>query len=80
MYNYNTIVFPDNNQPGYYTLDLNLSLNNLSKYFRIYANFENVLNQKNEHSGLYTQSGIYTAVIPQPGFTFRTGIEVYLNK
>jgi len=33
MYNSNTTVFPNNKQDGYYSLDLNLSINNLSKYF-----------------------------------------------
>lgn len=80
MYNANSSIFPDNNQPGFYTLDLNLSVNNLSKYFRIYADFENITNNKIEHGGLYEQRGIYTAVIPQQGFTFRAGIELFLNK
>jgi len=80
MYNANSIVFPDNNQPGFYTLDINLSLNNLSKYFRIYGNFENITNEKIEHGGLYGQSGIYTATIPQSGFGFRAGLEVFFNK
>ncbi len=80
MYNANTEIFPDNNQSGFYTLDLNLSVNNLSKYFRIYANLENITNGKIEHGGLYGQSGIYTATIPQQGFTFRVGIELFFNK
>ena len=80
MRNANTDVFSDNNQPGFYTLDLNLSINNLSKYFRIYANFENITNNEIEHGGLYGQSGIYTAVIPQSGFIFRAGIELFFNK
>jgi len=80
MYNSNTTVFADNKQKGYYTLDLNLSVNNLSKYFRIYANFENITDNKIEHGGLYSQSGIYTATIPQQGFAFRVGIEIFLNK
>ncbi|MBN2756038.1 MAG: TonB-dependent receptor [Bacteroidales bacterium] len=80
MYNANATIFSDNIQPGFYTLDLNLSVNNLSKYFRIYANFENITDEKQEHGGLYDQTGVYTAVIPQQGFTFRAGIEVFFNK
>lgn len=80
IYNANTTLFPDNMQPGYFTVDLNLSVNNLSDYFRIYANFENILDEKIEHGGLYGQSGIYTAVIPQQGFTFKVGIEILFNK
>jgi len=80
LYNANTTIFPSNKQPGYYTLDLNLSANNLSKYFRIYADFENITNNKIEHGGLYEQSGVYTAVIPQQGFTFKAGIELFFNK
>ncbi len=80
MHNANTAVFADNVQTGYYTLDANLSLNNISKYFRIYANFENLLDEDINHGGLYGQSGIYTAVIPQQGFTFKVGIQVFINK
>ncbi|MBN2891185.1 MAG: TonB-dependent receptor [Bacteroidales bacterium] len=80
MYNMNTDIFPNNIQPGYFNLDANIALNNLSQYFRIYANFENVLNQYVEHGGLYEQSGVYTAVIPQNGFTFKVGIEFFLSK
>ncbi len=80
MNNLNTEIFPDNNQPGYYTVDLNLSVKNISKYFRVYANFENIFNQKVDHSGLFRQTGVYTAVIPQPGFTFRAGVEFNFNK
>ena len=80
MYNLNTEVFPDNNQKGYQTLDVNISINNINKYFRIYANFYNVLNQKIEHAGLYEQSGVYSATIPQDGFSFKVGLEVFLNK
>ncbi len=77
LYNMNNQLFPDNKQPGYYMLDANLSINNLSKYFRIYADGENLFNQYIEHGGLYEQSGIYTAVIPQQGFTFKAGIEIF---
>lgn len=79
MHNMNTVIFPNNIQPGYFNLDANIALNNLSKYFKIYANFENVLNQYVEHGGLYEQSGVYTAVIPQNGFTFKVGVEFFLS-
>ncbi|MBN2664090.1 MAG: TonB-dependent receptor [Bacteroidales bacterium] len=80
MFNMNNVVFPDNTQPGYYLLDANISYNNLGEYFRIYANFENVLNTFIEHGGLYEQSGVYTAVIPQQGFTFKVGLEFMFGK
>jgi len=80
MYHLNSTMFPDNKQPGFYTLDLNLSVNNISKYFRIYANFENITNNNINHAGLYVQDGVYTTVIPQQGFTFRAGIELFFYK
>lgn len=80
MYNMNTTVFPNNKQPGYYLLDANISYNNLGDYLRLYANFENVLNTYIEHGGLYEQTGVYTAVIPQQGFTFKVGLEFMFGK
>lgn len=82
MFNNNKRVFPDGKQPGYYTIDLSLSVNNLSKYFRIFANFNNILNQEIVHGGLYMQddAGVYTATIPQDGFTFNAGVEFFFNK
>lgn len=78
MYNLNTDIYPTNYQPGYQNLDISLTTNNISKYFRLYANFENVLNTKHNHGGLYEQSGVYTAFIPQNGFTFKLGVELFL--
>jgi len=52
----------------------------LSKYFRLFANFENLLNQEYELGGLYEQAGVYTAIIPQEGFAFKAGIEVFVNR
>ena len=80
MYNANTATYPDNIQPGYSTLDLNFSINRLGKFFRIYADFQNILNKKNLHGGLYGQSGVYTAAIPQAGFNFNLGVEIEFNK
>ncbi len=77
IYNLNSDVYPTNYQPGYHNLDINVSVNNISKYFRLYANFENVLNQDYVHGGLYEQSGVYTAFIPQQGFTFKVGAEFF---
>jgi len=79
MYNANRIVFADNIQDGYFSLDVNASLNNLNDNFRIYAAFNNILNQK-YHAGLFDQRGVYTAVIPHAGFTFNVGIEFFFNK
>ncbi len=79
MYNANTSVYSDNKQPGFQTLDISLSLNNLSQYVRLYANFNNILDEKAAHGGLYGQSGIYTPTIPQPGFNFKVGLEFLLN-
>ncbi len=75
MYNLNNKVFADNYQDAYVNVDLSLSINNLSKHFRIYANFQNLLNRDIEHGGFSTQTGIYTAVIPQDKFTCQIGIE-----
>ena len=80
MYNKNSVVFSNNYQPGFYSLDLNISLNNLSKYFKIYADFKNITNNDIYHGGLYSQDGVYTAVIPQQGFSFNAGIEIFFNK
>lgn len=80
MYNQNIHVFPNNIQPGYWTIDLNLAVNNLFKFMRIYANFNNLLNQKYSAAGLYRQEDVYTAVIPQLGFNFNAGIEFFFNK
>jgi len=76
MYNLNTTVFPNNIQPGFSSLDVNLSINNLAKHFTIFADFDNVLNSKIEHGGVYGQDGVYTATIPQQGFNFNIGLEV----
>ena len=79
MYNINTTVFPDNRQPGYYSINLHFTARNFSKYFRLYANFENLLDTKIKHAGLYTQASAYTATIPQPGLTISAGIEVFFR-
>lgn len=80
MYNYNSTVYTNNIQPGFYNLDISMSVNNISKYFRIYADVNNVLNQKINHAGLYEQNGIYTAFIPQQGLAFIVGLELFFNK
>lgn len=80
LYNMNALVFPDNNQAGYYLINANLSINNIGKHLRIFANFENLLNTYIEHGGLYEQSGVYTATIPQQGFTFKAGLEITLGE
>ncbi len=79
MYNANTAVYATNTQPGFYNLDANISLNNISKYFNIYANFTNVLNQHYLNGGLYEQTGVYTATIPQNGFMFKVGAQFFIN-
>jgi outer membrane receptor for ferrienterochelin and colicin len=76
MYNLNTLVFPNNIQPGFSNLDINISINNLAKHFTIFADFDNVLNSKIEHGGVYGQDVAYTATIPQQGFNFNVGMEV----
>ncbi len=80
MYNANTEVFPDHNQDGYYTADVSLVLNNIKNRFRLYADFKNITNQKIEAGGLYEQTGVYTATIPQDEFSFKIGFEYFLNK
>ena len=80
MYNSNTAIFADNMQDGYSNLDLDFSLNDIFPHFSFSAHFENVLNQKIYHGGIYEQLGIYTATIPQPGFTFSFGAKFEFGK
>ncbi len=76
--NQNSTVFPSGKQPGYTTLDLSLSVNNLWKYTRIFARFENILNTDIEHGGLYNQVS-YLPTAYQPGFISRAGVEFSIH-
>ncbi len=79
MYNLNSAVFSDNEQSGYYNIDVNFKINNLFKYFNVFISAENLLNQDIEHAGFYDQSGVYTATLPQPGLTIMAGLEFNLK-
>ncbi len=76
MHNFNAVLFEGNDQKGYTNLDLSISFQEKDKQLRLYATFENLLGYDIEHGGLFNQSVIYTATIPQPGLVFRFGLEV----
>lgn len=63
-------------QPGYLVMNLSASLIDLFPGARIFTRVENVLNSSINHAGLLDQSGLYTAVIPQPKLSGRLGFEV----
>ena len=75
MNNKNSIVYPDGKQPGYTTIDLALSADNLINDMSIYVRMENCLNAQIEHGGLYNQQS-YLPTIHQPGFLFRAGVDI----
>jgi len=62
-------------QPGYSMLNLNASLVNLIPRTRIYTRIDNLLSSSIYHAGLFDQSGLYTATIPQPKLAARLGFE-----
>jgi iron complex outermembrane receptor protein len=78
--NSNKVLFPSGKQKGNTSIDLNISANQLFGYLKIYAKFNNLLNQKINHAGLYQQTGGYLATIPQEGLRFTFGLEVNLGK
>jgi len=78
IYNRNAIVFPNNEQPGYFNADISLKITGLVKYINFFARCENVFNNKYDHGGMYDQT-LYLPVSTQPGIIFRAGFEFSLN-
>ncbi len=73
--NRNKTAFPDGFQSGYSSFDMTLETRSLIRNTRIFARFDNLLNAKIEHSGLYDQV-FYMPVVHQPGLQFRAGLEL----
>jgi len=80
MNNANKTAFPSGKQDGYTSLDLSLSVNRIFGFMKFYFLFNNLLNQKIYHGGLYEQAGGHLAAIPQEGLHFQFGLQVNLVK
>ena len=80
MNNANKTAFPSGKQDGYTSLDLSLSVNRILGFMKFYVLFNNLLNQKIYHGGLYEQAGGHLAAIPQEGLRFQFGLQVNLVK
>ena len=80
MNNANKIAYPSGKQPGYTSLDLSLSVNRILGFMKFYAMFNNLLNQKIYHGGLYEQAGGHLAAIPEEGLHVQLGLQVNLLK
>ena len=80
MTNANLAAYPDGKQKGYTSLDLSISANKLFGFLKLYAAFNNLLNSKIEHGGLFQQSGVNLANIPQERLRIKFGIEVNFGK
>lgn len=78
MNNANKTAFPSGKQDGYTAIDLALSAGPLFGGLEIYAFFNNLLNRKIYHGGLYEQAGGHLAAVPQEGFHFQIGLQVNL--
>jgi len=80
MTNANQTLYPGGKQKGNTSLDLSISANKLFGFLKFYAVFNNLLNAKIEHGGLFQQSGVYLASIPQERLRFKFGLEVSFGK
>ncbi|MDM8565928.1 TonB-dependent receptor [Candidatus Halobeggiatoa sp. HSG11] len=72
----NSLYLGDKKQPGYTLLNAFLSYN-LFNHTKLFAKFENILNNDIEHGGLFGQSGPYMPTIYQPKFNMMLGIETF---
>ena len=80
MNNSNKVKYPDGKQKGYTAIDLSLSVNRIFGFLKFYAQFNNLLDQKIEHAGLYQQTGGYLPSITQEGLRIKFGIEINFIK
>jgi len=78
--NSNATKYPDGKQKGYTAIDLSISVNQIFRFLKFYAQFNNLLDQKIEHAGLYQQTGGYLPSITQEGLRIKFGIEINFIK
>ncbi len=76
----NKAKFPSGKQPGYTTIDLAISANRIFGIAKVYVVFNNLLNQKIEHAGLYQQTGGYLPTITQEQLRVKFGVEVNFGR
>ncbi|HLP40226.1 MAG TPA: TonB-dependent receptor [Fibrobacteria bacterium] len=74
----NRTAFPSGKQEGYTALDLSLSADEIFGFMKIHALFNNLLDEKIYHGGLYEQAGGHLAAIPQEGLRVQFGFQVRL--